>query len=58
MLSSFEIGMITALTGAILGGITSPSSSECVIITAPIVRVETPQLVVQQYSSSPDLFWN
>ena len=46
------------LTGAIRGGRISPSSSECVMMTAPIRRVETPQLVVQAYSRFPSWFWN
>ena len=33
--------------GASLGGSTKPSSSECVISSAPTNRVETPQEVVQ-----------
>ena len=48
------MGMRTTWVGAILGGSTRPSSSEWVMITAPISRVETPHEVVQQYSSVPD----
>ena len=44
--SSFEMGRITAFTGAIRGGTTKPSSSECVIMSAPMLLVESPQLVV------------
>ena len=46
--SSFEIGRIAAFMGAILGGMIKPSSSECVIISAPMLLVDSPQLVVQQ----------
>ena len=48
------MGRSTTWVGAIRGGRTRPSSSEWVMITAPINRVETPHEVVQQYSSVPD----
>ncbi len=48
-----EMGRITTWEGAIRGGSTRPSSSEWVMITAPIRRVDTPHDVVQQYSSPP-----
>jgi hypothetical protein len=37
------------LIGAKLGGKTNPLSSECVITSAPIKRVETPHEVPQTY---------
>ncbi len=44
--------------GASFGGSTSPLSSECVMISPPISRVLTPQLVCHTYSSWPSLLWN
>ena len=52
------IGTITTCIGARLGGSTSPSSSECVITSAPISRVLTPQLVAHTCSSFPSLLAN
>src|SRR5262249_19233694 len=53
-----KIGTITTWIGANRGGSTSPWSSECVMISPPISRVETPQLVAQGYSRWPAWFWN
>ena len=44
-------GQMTTCVGASRGGITSPLSSLCVMISPPISRVLTPQLVAQAYSS-------
>ena len=43
------IGTMTICVGAIFGGSTSPLSSECIIISAPIMRVVTPHEVCQTY---------
>ena len=47
------MGTITVWIGATAGGSTRPLSSEWVMMTAPISRVETPHEVVQQNSSAP-----
>ncbi len=44
------IGTMTTCIGASFGGSTSPLSSECVIMSAPISLVETPHDVAQTYS--------
>src|SRR5207249_11555446 len=44
-------------TGASLGGHTRPLSSECVITSPPIMRVETPQEVFHTYSRPPAAVW-
>ena len=41
------MGIITTSMGARAGGNTSPLSSEWVMISAPIRRVDTPQEVAQ-----------
>ena len=52
------MGTSATCTGAILGGSTRPLSSEWLMISPPMSRVLTPQLVCQTYSSSLFLFWN
>ncbi len=47
------MGTITSCNGATRGGVTSPSSSECVIMRPPTIRVETPQEVFHAYSRFP-----
>ena len=53
------IGMITTCVGATRGGSTRPSSSACAMISVPMSRVLTPQLVVQAYSFLPsrERYW-
>src|SRR5437899_934688 len=46
-------GTTATSTGASLGGPTRPLSSECVMISPPISRVETPQEVFHTYSRPP-----
>mmetsp|Transcript_19826 Transcript_19826/g.67080 ORF Transcript_19826/g.67080 Transcript_19826/m.67080 type:complete len:389 (+) Transcript_19826:172-1338(+) len=58
---SFFFGMIGTMTtcvGAILGGSTRPASSECVITSAPMSLVETPQDVAQTSSRPASAVWN
>ena len=55
--SSRQMGTITALRWATLGGITRPASSLWLMINAPISRVLTPQLVAHTNSSVPSLVW-
>ena len=45
--SLVRTGRMTICEGATRGGKTSPSSSECAMISVPMSRVLTPQLVVQ-----------
>jgi len=49
--ADLNTGTITTWTGASFGGRTSPLSSECAMIRAPIKRVETPHEVAHTYSS-------
>src|SRR5207245_8790406 len=51
------IGTITTCPGASVGGQTKPLSSECVITSPPIMRVETPQDVFHTYSRPPAAVW-
>ena len=51
--SSRSIGRITICCGAIAGGTRRPSSSPWVMMTPPIIRVETPQLVVWHSACCP-----
>ena len=44
-------GQMTTCVGASRGGTTSPLSSEWVMMSPPMSRVETPQLVAQANSS-------
>ena len=44
--------------GASFGGNTRPLSSECVMMSAPIKRVDTPQEVAQAYSNLLSLLIN
>ena len=46
-LRGYCFGTITAFTGATFGGSTRPLSSEWVMISPPMSRVLTPQLVCQ-----------
>ena len=46
------------LMGASFGGNTRPVSSEWVMMSAPMRRVDVPQLVAQAYSSLPSRPWN
>ena len=48
-----QIGTITTWYGATRGGKISPELSPCTIITPPMVRVLSPQLVVAQYLRCP-----
>ena len=52
------IGTITTWYGAILGGRISPPSSPCVMITPPIMRVDTPHDVVQTCCTDLSRAWN
>mmetsp|Transcript_9139 Transcript_9139/g.26677 ORF Transcript_9139/g.26677 Transcript_9139/m.26677 type:complete len:309 (+) Transcript_9139:454-1380(+) len=51
-------GTMTTCVGATFGGSTRPLSSACVMTSAPMSRVLTPQLVAQTISRLPSLFWN
>lgn len=55
--SPLRIGTTTTCTGAMAGGSTRPASSECVMTSAPISRVETPQLVAHTSSRVPSAVW-
>ena len=48
--SPLKIGTTTTCIGAIFGGSTSPLSSECAMMSAPMRRVLTPHDVAQTYS--------
>mmetsp|Transcript_77451 Transcript_77451/g.222692 ORF Transcript_77451/g.222692 Transcript_77451/m.222692 type:complete len:243 (-) Transcript_77451:169-897(-) len=52
------IGTTTTWIGATAGGSTRPASSECVMIRAPMRRVETPQLVAHTSERPPSESWN
>ncbi len=55
--SFFQIGTTTTRRGASNGGSTSPWSSLWVITSAPMVRVDMPQLVAQTKSRRPSASW-
>ena len=55
--SFFQIGTMTALVPAMRGGRTRPSSSLCVMMRAPMMRVLMPQLVAQTCSTLPSESW-
>ena len=52
------IGSSATWAGASLGGMITPLSSPWTMIRPPISRVDTPQVVVQAYSSLPSRDWN
>ncbi len=54
---SRSIGSITTCCGASAGGTRRPSSSPWVMISAPTIRVETPQLVVWASCWPPSRSW-
>src|SRR2546426_6005448 len=51
------MGTMTTCSGASLGGQTSPLSSECVITSPPIMRVDTPHDVFHTCSRPPAAVW-